>query len=292
MNVLLIGLGASLVVVVLRDIFHTLGHPAGRGSLSPLVQGAIWRLSRHRGGHGGLARLAGPLGLLAVMGIWGVLAVIGWALVYWPFVPEGFHFSSDPPVGHGNAALDALYLSLVTISTLGFGDIVPDSAWMRIATPVEALFGFALLTVAVSWTLQISPALSRRRALAIRLAILRRSDASNTLHQLEAIVAAELLQSVANSLVAVRVDLTQFSETYYFRDDERNFSLAANLGCAIELGRTGATSPRADVRWAATVLNYALNDFVGLLDDEFLHLGGAVPELLDAYAADHGHSPI
>ncbi len=62
MNVLVIGLAAGLVVFVLRDVFHTLGHPAGQGSLSHLVQGAIWRLSRRRRGDGRLARLAGPRG--------------------------------------------------------------------------------------------------------------------------------------------------------------------------------------------------------------------------------------
>ncbi|MFC7876169.1 ion channel [Isoptericola sp. NPDC057391] len=36
---------------------------------------------------------------------------------------------------------------------VGFGDIVPTTPWLRLATtPLQALIGFALLTAAVSWT--------------------------------------------------------------------------------------------------------------------------------------------
>ena len=291
MDWLVSALGAGVVLVVLRDIFHTLGHPGAQGSLSRLVLGTIWRLSRRFGGSSRLAGLAGPLAMLTVIGVWGVLAVIGWALLYWPHMPEGFVTVSGS-AGHDTALLDALYISMVTISTLGFGDIVPATAWLRIATPLEALFGFALLTVAVSWVLQIYPALTRRRVLAIRLTLLRRADTFNTLPELDSAMAAGLLENLATSIVGVRVDLSEYAETYYFREDEPGTSLAATLGYAAELGKAGAASHRADVRLAAAFLNCSLADFASVLDDRFLHTGGTLPELLDAYAADHGHPRI
>ena len=58
--------------------------------------------------------------------------------------------------------LDSLYLSLVTVAALGYGDIVPTYAWLRLVSPLEALIGCALLTAAVSWILQIHPALARK----------------------------------------------------------------------------------------------------------------------------------
>jgi hypothetical protein len=36
------------------------------------------------------------------------------------------------------------------VATLGFGDIVPESEWLRIVVPAQALIGFALLTAAVT----------------------------------------------------------------------------------------------------------------------------------------------
>lgn len=287
MDVLAIGFGVAIILVVLRDMFHTLGHPLGQGNLSRLVMRAMWRLSHRAAGQGRLAKLVGPLGLLTVMMLWGALAVCAWALVYWPFIPDGFVFSAGPMVGNAGEALDALYISLVTISTLGFGDVVPELAWLRMVVPLEAIFGFALLTVAVSWILQVYPALTRRRALAIHLALLRHSGASSIQQNVEEGSSAALLQSMAGSIIAVRVDLTQYSETYYFRD-EPDSSLAATVGFAVELARIGAASVRADIRFAAMILDYALTDLAGVLDARFLRTGGTTSEVFDAYAADHG----
>lgn len=296
MGWLVIIVGVVLILVVVRDIFHTLGHPEGQGGLSRRVLGTFWKLSRCRAGRGRLARLVGPLArlvgplaLLAVIIAWGTLAVIGWALLYWPFIPEGFVYVGGDAAGRNNSALDALHLSLVAISTLGIGDIAPASGWLRIATPLEAVFGFALFTVAVSWVLQIYPALTRRRVLAIRLTLLRRMDTLGGLRDVDSAMVAGMLDGLATGIVQARVDLSEYSETYYFRDDDPSTSLAATVGYAAQLGEAGATSRRADVRLAAGLLVCALADFASVLDGKFLHLGGSVPELLDAYATDHGH---
>src|SRR5436190_1908061 len=101
----------------------------------------------------------------------------------------------------------------------------------------EALLGFVLLTAAVTWVLQIYPALTRRRALAIRLSLLRRADAVRVLAEEDVPMAANLLEDLAGELVQVRVDLVQYAETYYFRDGEESVSLPANITTAIELAR-------------------------------------------------------
>ena len=283
--------GGALVLLVLRDIFHTLGHPEGQGSLSRFVLSTLWRLSRLRGGRGRLARLAGPLALLAVIIMWGTLAVAGWALLYWPSVPAGFVYASGPVEGGTNPVLDALYLSMVTMSTLGFGDIVPAAGWLRIATPLEALFGFALLTVAVSWVLQIYPALTRRRVLAIRLSSLRRADVLAGLPNADSALLPTVLERLSTDIIQAQVDLSEYSETYYFRDDDPDSSLAAALPYAAELARIGATSSRPDMRLAANLLNRALEDFAGVLKDRFQHSGLTMSEVLAAYANDHRHPP-
>jgi hypothetical protein len=287
---LISAVGAAIVLAVLRDIFHTLGHPGAQGSLSRFILGAVWHVSRRSGGRGRLAGLAGPLAMMAVIGIWGALAVVGWALLYLPHVPQGFVSASGPV--EGDAVLEALYISMVTISTLGFGDVVPTSAWLRLANPLEALFGFALLTVAVSWILQIYPALTRRRVLAIHLTLLHQAGVAAALPHLNPVSAASLLDDLAAGIVGVRVDLSEYAETYYFREDEPGTSLAATLSYAARLGRIGLASKHAEVRLAGGYLTCAVDDLVGVLDNRFLHTGGALPELLEAYAADHGHAPL
>ena len=153
------------MVVVVRDVFHTLFHPIGHGSIAPQVMKLVWRLLRLFPSDRRIASLTGPLGITAVIITWGVTAVLGWILIYFPQMPNAVSYSSELNPAARNELIDSLYLSLVTVATLGFGDIVPTSPWLRVAAPLEALFGFMLVTAAVSWVLQIYPALHRRRVL-------------------------------------------------------------------------------------------------------------------------------
>jgi hypothetical protein len=284
-------LGAVVVLVALRDIFHTLWHPSGRSGLSRRIMAAVWRAGRPRRGRRRVSVLAGPLSMVVVVLAWVVLVVLGWTLVYWPHVAQGFVLGSNLESRAPGGLLDALYLSMVTVGTLGFGDIVPTSEWLRIVVPVESLLGFVLLTATVTWVLQIYPALTRRRALGIRLSLLERADAVRVLAREDVPMAAGLLEDLAGELVQARVDLTQYAETYYFRDGDVAESLPANIGTAARLARAAASSPRADLRFAATLLQAALDDFARLVDDQFLRVGGTLPDVLRAYAADHGHPP-
>ena len=167
-------LGVGLVVVVVRDVFHTLFHPVGHGSIAPQVMKLVWRLLRLFPSDRRIASLTGPLGITAVIITWGVTAVLGWMLIYFPQMPNAVSYSSELNPAGRNELIDSLYLSLVTVATLGFGDMVPTSPWLRVAAPLEALFGFMLVTAAVSWVLQIYPALHRRRVLALQLSTLAR----------------------------------------------------------------------------------------------------------------------
>jgi Ion channel len=176
------------------------------------------------------------------------------------------------------------------VATLGFGDIVPTEEWLRVAVPVQALLGFVLLTAAVTWVLQIYPALTRRRGLAIRLSLLRRADAVRVLTEQDVPMAANLLEDLAGELVQARVDLTQYAETYYFRDSEESASLAASIGTAVQLAHAAERSPRPDMRFAGRLLDTALADFAHLLDERFLRVGGSPEAVLAAYAADHRHA--
>ena len=138
-------LGAALAVVLLGlfDMYHSLMHPSGKGPLSARVLAAVWRLSRATGHRLGSA--VGPAGMIAVVVLWVLLQGVGWALVYLPHVPGGFVYSSGVDPAEYPDAAEALYVSLVTLATLGFGDVVATDPWIRLASPLEALTGFALL---------------------------------------------------------------------------------------------------------------------------------------------------
>lgn len=282
--------GAAVVLLALRDIFHTLWHPSGRSGFSRQLMAAVWRAGRPRRGRRRVSVLAGPLSLVAVVLTWVALVVLGWTLVYWPHLERGFVLTGALGGSARGGLLDALYLSMVTVATLGFGDIVPTDEWLRIAVPVQALLGFVLLTAAVTWVLQIYPALTRRRALAIRLSLLEAAEAVRVIDEEDVALAAPLLEALSTELVRARVDLTQYAETYYFRDGEEAASLAATIGTAARLAEVTATSSRADLRFAGTLLDAAVADFARLVDEQFLRVGGALDDVLAAYAADHGYT--
>lgn len=278
-------LGVLVVLVALRDIFHTLWHPSGRGSLSTRVMRLVWWAGQRR--RNPTSGLGGPAGLGLVILLWVTLLIAGGALVYVPHLPEAFSFSSGLDVDQRSDVLDAVYLSTVTLATLGFGDVVPVAGWLRIAVPVQGLVGFGLLTASVTWVLQVYPALVRRRALAVRLSVLRSVTPEDLLHDPDSTVAAPLLESLASALVQTRVDLTQYAETFYFRDGDEEAALPEMIGVATALVETGRSAPRRDVRVAAALLSRAVDDFAVVLDDQFLHSGAGTGDVLAAYAQAH-----
>ena len=220
--------------------------------------------------------------------VWGVLVVVGFLLVYWPHLPGAFVFGSGLDPQERAAALDALYLSLVTVATLGFGDIVPQAGWLRVVTPLQALVGFALLTAAVSWVLQIYSALGRRRALAVHLTTLERARIADQVDVMDGVSVAQLLLAVAQQLARVRVDLTQYSETYYFRDADHEASLPAAIAYAVRLSQEGQRAHSRDARVAASVLEHALDTFAQTLSSEELAGSPAdgTRDVLTAYRKD------
>ena len=245
MSVILPVLGALLVLATLRDVFHTLWRPAGTGTVSILVMRAVWWVGERPRLRRRLRPVTGPAALLVAILVWAALVTVGWALVYLPSVPEGFvHVSGVDPIERG-AWAEAFYFSLVTLATLGYGDVVPDTGWLLAAAPLQALVGFALLTAAVTWIGQVHPAVTRRRALAARAHALARGGVTS-----EDEPPASVVEAVAADVAAVRTDLAQYDESYYFHDTCPQGSLADALGLLDALAARAQRDPDGERRWA------------------------------------------
>ncbi len=271
--------GGLLILVVVRDIFHTLLHPAGRGRLSRIVMRGTWCVARRSGPR--TMVLAGPLTLLLVIAVWTLLTVVGWALVYLPHLPAGFSYATGLDPAQRSSIVDAMYVSLVVVATLGLGDVVPTTGWLRLAVPLEAMLGFALLTASVTWILQLYPALGRRRALAVRLRLLGGQDA--------AALPPSVLHALAAELSAVRVDLLQYTESYYFHDGPQT-SLARVLPATLTLARTAAGDGEPQRRVAGEVMRRAVDELADHLDSQYLGVQGTADDVLAAYGREHGQT--
>lgn len=286
MDWLLSTVGAVVVLVALWDVFHTLWHPKGFGRLARCIFGLAWWttarvLPRHT------RRLAGPIAIVGTVGLWTVMLVVGWALVYLPHVPHGFAFSSSLQPERSSDLVIALYLSFVTLTTLGFGDVTPTDPVLRMLVPVEALLGFVLLTAAISWVLQVYPALGRRRTVAHHLMLTGSRRSLGLVESGSASFAGRTLEGATDGIVQVETDLLQYSESYYFLEEDRRRSLAVALPHALELVDAGRRSPAPEVRLAADVLADAVDSLARLLDEAYLHTEGTTSDVLAAYADDH-----
>lgn len=279
--------GVALIALTLGDVFHTLFHPEGRGRLSDAITRSSWAVSRRTGHRWG--SVAGPLGTILTITAWIVLVSVGWALVYLPHVPHGFVFAPGvEPGAHADLA-EAMYLSLTTVSTLGFGDVVPVEAWMRWAAPIQGIVGFALLTAALAWVMQIYPALHRRRSLALRLTLMHRSEYGGGIHRAGSVTASQLLDALTSEVVGVRVDLSQNSETFYYRDASPRTALPTSLAYACRLRERATASDHGEVRESTELFGAALDDLADVLRDRFSLRGDTTPQVFADLAREHGH---
>lgn len=234
--------------------------------------------------------------LLAVVTTWTVLLAVGWALIFWPYLPAEFRFAS-PLAAQTQACFgDALYFSAVALTTLGFGDITPTQPLLRLLATLEAAIGFAMLTVGISWTLSIYPVLGRRRSLALRAVTLHSvSDARQLpITSLNPVVAAGILGALAAELDHALVDLIHSGITYYFDDARQDVALSAVLPF---LARVASDGMRADadrtLQFAAATLHRSLAGFASYLASEFLHMRDEpLAEVLAAYAQDQAHAQL
>jgi hypothetical protein len=99
----------------------------------------------------------GPLSLLGLFGNWLIGLVVGFALVGWG-LEAPLESTTNEPVGLSSY----LYLSGVTLFTLGFGDVTPTGSAGRVLAVVEAGVGYGFLAAMLGYLPVLYQAFSRR----------------------------------------------------------------------------------------------------------------------------------
>ena len=65
-------------------------------------------------------------------------------------VPGSFAFTAGPSTGQSMVGFNSLYFSFITLSTVGYGDIVPVSPAARMLAMTEAMTGTIYVAVLIS----------------------------------------------------------------------------------------------------------------------------------------------
>ena len=165
MEWLLVPAGVLLVLAGLLDVFFTVLHYDGFGFLSSrlynrlfdlvcLVTGPLPRAYRALG-----LSMAAPLMVPATITVWIFLVSSGYALVYYAGMgARTFSFSTS---GLEPSIMEAFYFSGVTIATLGLGDVTPLNPLYQAIAVSEALIGFGILTLSITYVLGVYEVLQR-----------------------------------------------------------------------------------------------------------------------------------
>ncbi len=165
-------IGVLLLVVGLLDLFFAVLHYEGYGFLSSRLNRGIWRATRWAANllpqnlrAFGLA-LGAPLMVPATLSLWVGLEILGFALLYYVGMNRE-NFAFQPGLEPGFR--EALYLSGVSLATLGYGDLTPSSTLYQMLGFAEALIGFGILTLSLSYVLNIYRVLQQFSILAAGL---------------------------------------------------------------------------------------------------------------------------
>jgi hypothetical protein len=152
-------IGVSLVFAGIADVFFTVLHPDGFGFLSSRLYYRLFDSVRlltrpmPRKLRALSLSMAAPLMVPVAITAWIVLVLTGYAFVYYAgMAGGGFNFSNpdlEPSLG------EALYMSGTAISTLGFGDVTPTGGLYQALAVSEALIGFGILTLAITYVVGI-----------------------------------------------------------------------------------------------------------------------------------------
>src|SRR6202451_915537 len=158
--------GIVVILAVLLDAFETVVLPRRvrrKFRITVLFYRNTWKpwrkitgLIKSPGRRENFLGYFGPLSLLFLLALWAVGLIFGFALLQYG---AGEHLQlSHEPITFARL----LYHSGETFFTLGYGDIVPNSAIARALAVLEAGMGFGFLGTVVGYLPTIYAAFSRR----------------------------------------------------------------------------------------------------------------------------------
>ena len=288
MDVIWTLLGVALIALTLRDIFETLFHPLGRGRIGRWIAGLVSGAARRVAPGGSGDALGGPLAYTAVIGSWAAMLSVGWALIFLPHLPQGFSFDASLTPAEHSGFIDALYVSLVNLTSLGYGDISPQESGLRILGPVETIFGLGLLTASISWLVSIYSVISRRDTFAHEVHLSR--EAEDRLGEKLADADPELLErmlaSFTDQVITTRRDLIHFPITHHFRSEDENRALSELLPFLTELAEEAGEEGRPHaLKVRAEMLRMAIDDLAETLRTRLQISGETTRDTLDAFDA-------
>jgi ion channel len=260
-------IGVLLIGLVLWDAFETVilaRRVARKLRLARFFYLGTWsawaslgRLAKSTNSRENFLSIYGPLSLLALLTIWALTLVVGFALLHW-----GIGTTMVSEIGQPRFFTD-LYFSGTTFFTLGLGDVHTTTRSGELLTIAEAGTGFAFLALLIAYIPGLSQAYSARE---VNLSLLdARAGSPPSAYELlrrhnEADAGEELIQFLAEwerwcaQLLESHIS---FPVLAYFRSQHDNQSWVSALTAILDTSALLMACGQARANWRAR-LTYAM----------------------------------
>jgi hypothetical protein len=212
------GLGILLVLIILLDIFLTvlyarIGTSIIGSRLGRLVWASFLKASKPAGPRrGAILSFCGPLILVLLVGLWAFGLTLGAALIMHPEL--GTSIRAD----NGETPTDfvtAIYAGGSSIAIVGASNFTPHTSPMRLLFLLNSLIGMSVMSLILTYVMQVYTALQRRNVMAMNIHFLSACTGD----------AAELLARLGpqgqfsgghTNLSELGVEMTQAKEAHHF----------------------------------------------------------------------------
>ena len=219
--------------IALLDLFLTVLYArAGAGFVSDHVARFIWTLfhwiskplPRRRGI---VLSLSGSVIVVSLVAVWAGMLAVGAALIMHPYLGTSVRSS-----GGSNATdfLTALYAGGSSMSLVGASNYSGDTPAFRIVYLINSMIGMSVMSLALTYIMQIYNALQKRNALGLSLQLMSRGtgNAATLIQGLgpngEFSAGYNNIASIAEAMVSIREAHDFYPVLFYFRFPDPRYS--------------------------------------------------------------------
>jgi hypothetical protein len=272
--------GAIVVLTVLFEVLWTAG-AEGAGPITKRVAHLQWELllilHRRVRSHGLL--VAGGLGVFVfTLAVWVVALWAGWVLVF-----NGDRTIIDAATRMQADEADLIYFTGYTIFTLGTGDFIPNGALWQVLTPIASLTGLFVVTLAITYLVQVIQALTHKRQVALRISAMGTSGVSmvrNMCGPDDAGGFSAHLQALTEALATLQQQLLSYPVLHYMHTRKRSLAIApavAALDEALSIFEQGIDRGPAIDRGTFRPIRQVITELLETLDSAFIDAAETPP---------------
>ncbi|HET9683228.1 MAG TPA: hypothetical protein VFP15_03945 [Gemmatimonadaceae bacterium] len=219
MHVLEMVAGAIVVLAVIADVFLTVLYARiGAGILSVHIERATWwlferfaRLFDAR--HDKVLSFCGPAILVNLLVSWAVLLTFGAALIIHPGLGTAVTTSSSGPTP--TDFMTAVFAGGSSMSIVRAADVTPNTAFYQLYFLLNSLIGASVISLTITYLMQVYNALQRRNTLAYKL-YLQSGETSDAAELLAGLGSRGSFQCGYTSLTDIAVEMTVVMEAHHF----------------------------------------------------------------------------